>query len=131
MVAPVEPTERGAPVRDVSPAILNVALGAWLFISAFAWRHSQAQMTNTWILGILCAAFAIVSMAVPRVRHLNSLLAIWLFISAWALPTVKMATVWNNSLVAIAVFVLSLVPATTARAPFIDARRQHPAGGTP
>ena len=90
--------------------VVNILLGVWLFISAFVWPHSQAQMTNTWILGVLCVIFALVAMALPWVRYLNTLLAIWLFISAWALPTVSVGTIWNNVLVAIAVFIVSLVP---------------------
>jgi hypothetical protein len=49
-------------------------------------------------------------MAVPWVRYLNTLLAIWLFISAWALPSRSPGTIWNNVLVAIAIFIVSLVP---------------------
>lgn len=103
--------ERGPTARGAPPRIINVILGVWLFISAFVWPHTQAQMTNTWILGVLCVIFALVAMAVPWVRYLNTLLAIWLFISAWALPTVSVGTIWNNVLVAIAVFIVSLVPA--------------------
>ena len=94
------------------PRIINAILGVWLFVSAFLWPHSQAQLTNTWICGVLCVVFSLVAMAVPQARYLNTLLAIWLFISAWALPTVSAGTIWNNVLVAIAVFILSLVPAT-------------------
>jgi hypothetical protein len=67
-------------------------------------------MNNTWIVGVLCAAFAIVAMKVPEARYLNSILAVWLFISVWALPTMSVATQWNNALVAIAVLALSLSP---------------------
>lgn len=102
--------ERGPTARGAAPRIINVILGVWLFISAFVWPHTQAQMTNTWILGVLCVVFALVAMAVPWVRYFNTLLAIWLFISAWALPTVSVGTIWNNVLVAIAVFIVSLVP---------------------
>jgi hypothetical protein len=100
-----------------TPRIVNVILGVWLFISAFAWPHTHAQMTNTWILGVLCVIFALIAMAVPWVRYLNTLLAIWLFISAWALPMESPGTVWNNVLVAIAIFIVSLIPsdATTSR----------------
>jgi hypothetical protein len=102
--------ERGPAVRGATPRIINVILGVWLFISAFAWPHSHAQMTNTWICGVLCVLFALISMAVPWVRYLNTALAIWLFISAWALPTLSPGTVWNNVLCAIAIFIVSLVP---------------------
>jgi hypothetical protein len=90
---------------------VNIVLGIWLFLSAFLWTHSAAQMRNTWVCGVLIAAFAAVAFAVPVVRYLNTALAVWLFISAFALPSISQATIWNNALVAIAVFVFSLVPA--------------------
>ncbi len=89
---------------------LNVILGIWLFISAFVWPHDAAQMTNTWILGVLCVVFALIALGVPKARYLNTVLAIWLFVSAYALLDVSRGTVWNNVLVAIAVFVFSLIP---------------------
>lgn len=94
----------------MSARTLNVILGIWLFISAFVWPHTGSQFTNTWILGVLCVIFALVAMRVAPVRWLNTLLAIWLFISAFALPHRLAGTVWNNALVAIAVFIVSLIP---------------------
>lgn len=88
----------------------NIALGVWLFISAFIWTHSASQHTNTWIVGVLSAVIAAVAIKVQEARYLNSVLAIWLFISVWALPTISSGTAWNNALVAIAMFALSLVP---------------------
>ncbi len=102
---------------------INVLLGIWLFISAFVWGHDPAQRTNTWILGVLCVVFALIAMSTAPVRYLNTALAIWLFISVWALPHHVLGTMWNNALVAIAVFILSLVPGpreerlTQARSP--------------
>jgi hypothetical protein len=98
-----------SPVR-----LVNVLLGVWLFISAFLWPHTAAQMTNTWIMGVLCVVFALLAIASPPVRYLNTILAIWLFISAFAFPTVSVATTWNNFLVAIAIFVVSLLPSEAA-----------------
>ncbi len=89
---------------------LNVILGIWLFISAFVWPHTSSQFANTWILGVLCVVFALIAMRSPPVRWLNTILAIWLFISAFALPHQLIGTVWNNALVAIAIFILSLIP---------------------
>jgi hypothetical protein len=96
--------------RAAAPRGLNVALGVWLFISAFLWPHSQGQMTNTWLMGVLCVVFAVAAMYVEQVRFLNTLLAIWLFISAFALPSLSVGTTWNNAIVAIAIFLVSLVP---------------------
>jgi len=97
--------------------IANIVLGVWLFISAFLWRHTYSQMTNTWILGLLCVAFAAIAIKVPQVRYLNAVLAVWLFISAWALPTFNVGTIWNNALVAVAVFIISLAPGYVGRGP--------------
>jgi len=90
--------------------IVNIVLGVWLFISAFIWPHSYSQMTNTWILGVLCVLFALIAMRVPEARYLNTILAVWLFISVWALPSLSLGTQWNNALVAIAIFIVSLAP---------------------
>jgi hypothetical protein len=95
------------------PRVLNIILGVWLFISAFAWPHTMAQRTNTWIVGVLEVIFAIAASYVIQARYLNTLLAIWLFISAFALPTMNVGTIWNNVIVAILTFVLSLMPSTT------------------
>jgi hypothetical protein len=125
MAVNVERGPAGIP-GSAAPRIVNVILGVWLFISAFAWPHTHAQMTNTWILGVLCVIFALVAMAVPWVRYLNTLLAIWLFISAWALPMESPGTVWNNVLVAIAIFIVSLVPSGTTERPGFIGRTAPP-----
>ena len=90
--------------------IVNIVLGIWLFISAFIWPHAYAQMTNTWICGVLCVAFAVIAMRVPEARYLNTILAVWLFISVWALPSISVGTQWNNAIVAIVIFFVSLAP---------------------
>ena len=91
--------------------IINIVLGVWLFISAFLWLHSYAQMTNTWIVGALVVVFALVALRVPEARYLNAVLAVWLFISVWALPTLSNATRWCNALTAIAIFAVAMAPA--------------------
>jgi hypothetical protein len=107
-------TRRPSQTSNGAARAINIVLGVWLFISAFAWQHTDVQRTNTWILGVLCVAFALIAMGVPMVRYLNTLLAIWLFVSAFALRDLSVGTVWNNALVAIAIFVVSLVPAAGA-----------------
>lgn len=109
-----------------SARYVNIILGVWLFISAFLWIHSAEQYTNTWVSGVLCAAFAAVALRVQWMRYLNTALAVWLFLSAWALPTVSTATVWNNVLVSIAIFIVSLIPS----ARFEGIYRQTPGAPT-
>ncbi len=101
---------------------INILAGIWLFVSAWVLPHLFAQFTNAWILGIVVVFFAILAMRFPAARYLNTLLAIWLFISAFALPHVSVAPVWNNAIVAIVIFVISLIPqgreaATTTATP--------------
>lgn len=88
----------------------NIILGIWLFISAFVWAHGSAQMTNTWICGILAVGFALLTLASPGFRFANMLLGIWLFISAFALPRVSSGTVVNNAIVGALLFLFALVP---------------------
>lgn len=90
--------------------IASLILGAWLFVSAFLWPHGASQFTNTWLLGVLIVAFSLVAMAYSQARYLLTAAAIWLFISVWVLPTTMTGTQWNNALVAVLVFLFSLVP---------------------
>ena len=93
---------------------LNVLLGIWLFISAFLWRHSSAQMTNTWLMGVITVIVAWISTTMPQFRFVNTAVGIWLVISAFALPHMRTGTVWNNLLVGIAIAVVSLMGPVTA-----------------
>ncbi|HEY3816283.1 MAG TPA: SPW repeat protein [Polyangiaceae bacterium] len=99
---------------------LNVLLGAWLFISAFVWPHGTAEMTNTWILGVIITVVAALSFKVAPLRYVNTLAAIWLFIASLALPHAHAATPWNNCIVAIVVFLASLAPSGGTHGHFFD-----------
>jgi hypothetical protein len=114
MSAPRSPVR--APLGGASwVRVANIVLGIWLFISAFAWQHTAAQMTNTWIVGVVAIVFAGLAFAYSQARYVNTLLAIWLFISAFALPRITGATAWNNAIVAILMFAFSLVPSESTR----------------
>lgn len=93
----------------------NLVLGIWLFISAFIWPHSGAEQTNTWILGILIVLASIAAMYAPPARYLNTVFGIYLFVSSWLMPHVNAGTLWNNLIVAVLVFVVSLIPSTSTR----------------
>jgi hypothetical protein len=99
------------------PRWINLLLGIWLFISAFAWPHLMAQQTNTWIIGVLMVIVSILAMFAPQARFINTVLAIWLFVSTLAMPHENPVTLWNNCLLAIVVFALSLVPSRAAQLP--------------
>jgi hypothetical protein len=101
---------------DLWPRIANIVLGVWLFASAFLWTHTDISRTNTWVVGLLAVGFAVWGMWFPAARFLNTALALWLAFSTIIFPTVT-ATVWNNVLVAVAMFFLSMIPNQGATTP--------------
>jgi hypothetical protein len=92
-----------------TPRVVNIALGAWLFLSTFLWPHTNAQATNSWLCGALIIVLSAVSNRYANARYGTAAVAVWLFISVWALATRTPATFWNNLLVSIAVFFVSLM----------------------
>jgi hypothetical protein len=105
-----------------SPRIVTIVLGAWLAISAFLWPHTEAQRVNAWAIGMISVVSGLVALAVPVLRYVTTALAVWLFITAWAMPGVTSATTlttWNNLLVAIVMLLASLAPSGT------EATRYH------
>lgn len=92
-----------------SARYVNMALGAWLFISAFAWQHTNLQFTNTWIMGIVAIVAAGAALGTPAMRFVNSAVGVWLVVSAFALSPKTAGTTINNALVGIAMFFTSLI----------------------
>lgn len=91
---------------------LNIIAGAWLFISAFIWQHSDSSRTNTWIVGALTVIFAVIALRTPAARFANTALSVWLFFSTLAFFHLTGATLWNNLIVAAIIFIASLVPSS-------------------
>jgi hypothetical protein len=97
--------------------LLTAAFGGWLVISAFVWPHSSAETVNTWVSGAVIVAAGLLSVAAPPVRYVNTVVALWVFLAAWALPFASAGTIWNNAFTAAAVLIASLVPAGPSDAP--------------
>lgn len=114
-------------MKAMPARIINILLGAWLFISAFAWGHTPAQFNNAWIVGLLVAGFAAAATRVDWARYVNAILAVWLFLSTWILATTAAATAWNNFIVAVAIFLVSLIggPQPVRRRGARPARPRH------
>src|SRR5262249_10539707 len=111
-------TDRSGPPQEGAwPRWLNLLIGVWLFISAFAWPHMMAAQTNTWIIGVLMIVASFVALFAPQARFINTVLAIWLFVSTLVIGDTHAAGIWNNCIVAIVVFALSLVPSGIAHVP--------------
>jgi hypothetical protein len=90
--------------------IINALLGVWLFISAFVLPRTESARTNTWLLGVLIAGFAIASLFVPMLRWVVTACSVWLFFSTLVIHHASAAARSNNLIVAVIVFCLSLVP---------------------
>lgn len=105
------------PTQDAWPRWVNFLIGIWLIISAFVWPHTAGARANTWILGALIAIASIWAVFTPGARFLNTIFAIWLFFATLVIYHASSATVWNNVIAAVVVFVLSLIPSppTAAR----------------
>jgi hypothetical protein len=88
---------------------LNVALGIWLVISAFAWWHSPAHFTNTWLMGVITIVTALIAIGVPGFRFVNTAVGLWLMVSVGELPGVSSATSVNNAVVGVAITMLSFL----------------------
>jgi hypothetical protein len=116
---PPPPTPR----PDRWPGSIPIALGAWLFISAFLWPHGAASAANTWIVGLLIAIAGLIALRMPWMRWVDTALAIWLFLSTFAMPHVTRGTLWNNLIVALLVFLVSLVPEGVFPTPLHRAHR--------
>jgi hypothetical protein len=91
---------------------VNVALGAWLVLSAMLWPHTSWQLFNALITGGLIATFALAGLGGwPWGRSINVTLGFWLMTSSVLLPSTRNATIANHLLVGLAVVVVAALPA--------------------
>jgi hypothetical protein len=96
--------------------VIDLALGLWLCASAFAWPHGLPQFLNAAVVGAAIIVDAGLALAGhDRARFGNRALAVWLFLSNLILPATTLTTAWNHALVAVMVFLLSMVPTFQTR----------------
>jgi hypothetical protein len=92
------------------PRIANAILGAWLLASAFLWPHTSIQLVNMCAIGVLAVVVALLGTRYPTLRYVNAVLALWLLVSGWAGQVATEVMAWNATLVAFAMFALSVLP---------------------
>lgn len=116
MTTPAPQSYRDVPMDQHRPAAsaryVSIALGIWLFLSAFVWKHHPASQINTWVVGLLIAIIGLVALGNPRARWGNMVLAFWLAASTLLFWPAAGATFWNNLIVAALVLALSGVGGT-------------------
>ena len=70
--------------RPPALRLVNVALGAWLFTSAFLWPHTAAAFANTWMVGAMLTVADLSAYRSPSNRVAQMIcgtLAVWLVLS--------------------------------------------------
>jgi hypothetical protein len=97
------------------PRYANALVGAWLLLSTFLWTHTPSARSNTWIVGLMMTIAALWAVSAPAVRWFNTALAVWLGLSTFAMPDIRPQTFYNNLLVAMVAFILSLMPSPEER----------------
>jgi hypothetical protein len=101
----------------------NMALSAWLLISAFALGHSMESAAVNGLLAVLIGTMSIAAPALPGLRFANCALALLLAWAALLMPDVSGIARINSAAVAAIVFTLSVVPAR-AMAPAVQPEPQ-------
>lgn len=79
--------------------LLNVLLGLWLFVSAFALPRSMGQSALTAVIGIAAAGTAIISIYSRGARYVTLGLGVFLFLAS-VLGGGSRASVWHNVVIA-------------------------------
>ena len=97
--------------------INGVIVGLWIFMSAFLWHHTPEEFALTWICGALAALFAAAAIVQPMARHLNTAVAVVLFVGTMVFRIESEATFWSNLVSAVALAFISQMPSEEVAGP--------------
>jgi hypothetical protein len=89
--------------------IFNVLIGAWLFLSAFAWPHTSLARSAALICGGLTAVLSLGTIYVSGLRYLTAVVATALFVISMTSAERFDRTFWHNGVIAVVIFVAALV----------------------
>lgn len=96
------------------PRYAELVLGLWLIISAFSWSHPPPTQTNTWVVGLILVVAGLSTLRTVPAYWMARAAAVLLFITSLPAARFSTATALNNVIVAIAIMVVSFVPAAAA-----------------
>lgn len=102
-------------------AVFNFLIGLWLFASPWVYGAADhANAWNAWIVGGLIALLAAIRFfspyGAPGLARINTILAIWVFVSPWVYGyTGNTSRLANSLCVGVAVFVLSIAGGAVRR----------------
>ena len=86
-----------------------IVLAGWVLFSGSAWSHSRPNQLNNAIVGAGLLFFGAVSIRHEWARYVTLALGVWLFAFTVLVSRGNPVTFWNDAMVAITVFVLSLL----------------------
>ena len=92
--------------------VLNLAIAAWLVVSAYVMPQSTATLWNELIVAAVVAGIAFLAFATPGwpgLHYLNTAVAFWLLVAVFVLPHVAGPTVLNEVFLALALALVSLI----------------------
>jgi len=89
--------------------IAILMLPVWVLFSANAWHHSRANQLNNAIVATGLLFFGALSFRQEWARFVTMALGIWLFAFTALISRANPVTFWKDAMVAILVFVLSVV----------------------
>ena len=94
---------------------INIALGLWVFFSAFVFNLASAARTNNIVVGAAIALVALWAIWNEGARYINTALSVWLVLSTVSVFKLTDRPLWSNVLCGVIVFALSLVGAPSTR----------------
>lgn len=84
--------------------MVNLALGAWLFVSPWAMGYVDSAESATWnayVVGVVTMALAAYAVYLPRAweEWINTGFGVWLIVSPWALGFASETAVAMNTVI--------------------------------
>lgn len=88
----------------------NLALAAWLLISAFVFPHTAQSAALTWLMAVIIGVLGVASRGKPELRVLTGLLALVLGAASLFLEGMSGAARVSNGVVTLLVLGLASLP---------------------
>jgi len=86
-----------------------VVLSVWVLFSGVAWAHNRPNQINSAAVGAGLLFFGALSMRQEWARYVTLALGLWLFAFTAFISGDNAVTFWNDAMIGLAVFILSLV----------------------
>jgi hypothetical protein len=86
-----------------------IVLSVWVLFSGNAWAHSRANQINNVAVGAALFFFGAIAIRHEWARYVTLGLGAWLLFFAAFLKNADPVIFWSNAMVALVVFILSLV----------------------